>query len=106
MIRENFNLKYSACFVLCPLKSVGPEVPFAVSIVSKMFSPPGNILLVRNTDQDPDFVNQTITNIPNKIAICVKPIHFNYNQVSNTIPNVMEKKGNLLLTDKIFRSYI
>lgn len=50
VIRENWNLKYSAVFVLCPLRIAYLEVPYAVSIVSKLRSPPGNVLLVRNTD--------------------------------------------------------
>lgn len=82
VIRENWNLKYSACFVLCPLRIAYLEVPFAVSIVSKLRSPPGNVLLVRNTDWDPDFVNRTVHEIPSKIGICVKPLHFDYDQVS------------------------
>lgn len=57
-------------------------VPFAVSVVSKLRSPPGNVLLVRNTDDDVDLVNTThITNIPDKIGICVKPFHFDYDSV-------------------------
>lgn len=99
VIRENWNLKYSACFVLCPLRTAELNVPQSVSIVSRLRAPPGNILRVRNTDQDPDFVNRTATSSPasssssssasssspvdhiaDKIAICVKPFHFNYDQ--------------------------
>lgn len=84
VIRENWNLKYSACFVLCPVTAPDVTVPFAVSVVSKLRSPPGNVLLVRNTDEDVDLVNTThITNIPDKIGICVKPFHFDYDSVSN-----------------------
>lgn len=32
--------------------------------------------------QDHDFNNRSVANIPNKIAVCVKPLHFNYDQVS------------------------
>lgn len=82
VIRENWNLKYSACFVLCPVTAPDVTVPFAVSVVSKLRSPPGNVLLVRNTDDDVDLVNTThITNIPDKIGICVKPFHFDYDSV-------------------------
>jgi len=45
--------------------------------------PPANHLLVRNADWDPDLRN-TSAEIPDKIAICVKPIHFYYNQVKNS----------------------
>ncbi|XP_031623466.1 uncharacterized protein LOC116340877 isoform X2 [Contarinia nasturtii] len=79
VIRENWNLKYSACFVLCPVTAPDISVPYAVSVVSRLRSPPGNVLLVRNTDDDVDLVNTThITNIPDKIAVCVKPFHFDY----------------------------
>lgn len=82
VIRENWNLKYSAVFILCPLRISLLDVPYSVSIVSKLKSPPGNILLLRNTDQDPDFNNRSVANIPDKIAVCVKPLHFDYDNVS------------------------
>lgn len=50
VIRENWNLKYSACFILCPLRISYLDVPYSVSVVSKLRSPPGNILMLRNTD--------------------------------------------------------
>ncbi|XP_053960251.1 uncharacterized protein LOC128864555 isoform X1 [Anastrepha ludens] len=123
VIRENWNLKYSAVFVLCPVRPAELEVPHYVSIVARLRAPPGNLLLLRNTDWDSDFahlrtppvpVNSSIaaqTNattsrqqqqmratmspagaqylpfglptdeqIPDKIAVCVKPFHFNYDQ--------------------------
>lgn len=84
IIRENWNLKYSACFVLCPITAPGLTVPHAVSIVSKLRSAPGNVLQVRNTDDDVDLVNTThITKIPDKIGVCVKPFHFEYDSVWN-----------------------
>ncbi|XP_055295408.1 uncharacterized protein LOC129565073 isoform X2 [Sitodiplosis mosellana] len=79
VIRENWNLKYSACFVLCPVTAPDITVPYAVSVVSRLRNPAGNVLLVRNTDDDVDLVNTThITNIPDKIGVCVKPFHFDY----------------------------
>lgn len=81
VIRENWNLKYSACFILCPLRVAALEVPHSVSIVSKFRMSPSNNLLLRNTDFDNDLLNRSIENIPNKIAVCVKPLHFNYDQV-------------------------
>jgi len=80
VIRENWNLKYSACFVLCPLRQ-NLTAPYSVSIVSRLRIPPTNHLLVRNADWDPDLRNAS-AEIPDKIAICVKPIHFYYNQVN------------------------
>lgn len=88
VIRENWNLKYSACFVLCPVTAPGLAVPYAVSVISKIRSPPGNILLVRNTDEDVDLINTTyINNIPDKIGVCVKPLHFDYDSVSLKLKN-------------------
>ncbi|KAG4072993.1 hypothetical protein HA402_009412 [Bradysia odoriphaga] len=80
IIRENWDLKYSACFVLCPLQAPGLEVPYAVSIVSKIRSPPGNLLLLRNTDQDFQVykIAPNIDQIPDKIGVCIKPFHYNY----------------------------
>lgn len=83
VIRENWNLKYSAVFVLCPLRIAYLEVPFAVSVVSKLRQPPGNVLQVRNTDWDADFSNRSVQEIPNRMGICVKPLHFDYDQVSH-----------------------
>lgn len=83
VIRENWNLKYSACFVLCPVMAPGLTVPYAVSVVSKIRSPPSNVLLIRNTDDDVDLINTTNFNtIPEKIGVCVKPLHFEYDSVS------------------------
>ncbi|XP_013107837.2 uncharacterized protein LOC106087360 isoform X1 [Stomoxys calcitrans] len=109
VIRENWSLKYSACFVLCPVRPQEYDVPQYVSIVARLRAPPGNLLELRNTDWDRDFVinsdnrsssqssavpaasktNQppivqskfpTDNEIKDDIAICVKPFHFNYDQ--------------------------
>ncbi|XP_061394785.1 uncharacterized protein LOC133330341 [Musca vetustissima] len=109
VIRENWSLKYSACFVLCPVRPQEYDVPQYVSIVARLRAPPGNILELRNTDWDRDFVvageskstNQSSASsvrqsnsvpvaakpkfpseneIKDDIAICVKPFHFNYDQ--------------------------
>ncbi|GLV44982.1 uncharacterized protein CBL_14446 [Carabus blaptoides fortunei] len=77
VIRENWNLKYSACFILCPLHK-NMTAPETVSVVSRIRSPPSNLVVVRNTDKDRDVIN--FTKIPEGIAICVKPFHFNYNR--------------------------
>ncbi|XP_030377018.1 uncharacterized protein LOC115625923 [Scaptodrosophila lebanonensis] len=96
IIRENWNLKYSACFVLCPVRSPPLDVPQYVSIVARLRAPPGNLLQLRNTDEDEDFAAPILRNasnalplphappsgerIPDRIAVCVKPLHFNYDQ--------------------------
>ncbi|KAH8403325.1 hypothetical protein KR222_010812 [Zaprionus bogoriensis] len=108
IIRENWNLKYSACFVLCPVRAPPLDVPQYVSVVSRLRAPPGNLLTLRNTDQDPDFVRPMSKGnastaaaaspaaaearravphappsgeqIPDRMAVCVKPFHFSYDQ--------------------------
>ncbi|XP_017047978.1 uncharacterized protein LOC108092756 [Drosophila ficusphila] len=98
IIRENWNLKYSACFILCPVRTPPLAVPHFVSVVSRLRAPPGNLLTLRNTDQDTDFAANPPSNasarkgspvgrappsgdnIPDRIAVCVKPLHFNYDQ--------------------------
>ncbi|XP_070139408.1 uncharacterized protein [Drosophila kikkawai] len=97
IIRENWNLKYSACFILCPVRAPPLTVPQFVSVVSRLRAPPGNLLTLRNTDHDVDFANPARNgtvkkgapvpapppsgdNIPDRIAVCVKPFHFNYDQ--------------------------
>jgi len=73
-------------------------VPHFVSVVSRLRAPPGNLLILRNTDQDADFAANPARNasarkgipvgrpppsgdnIPDRIAVCVKPLHFNYDQ--------------------------
>ncbi|XP_075170257.1 uncharacterized protein LOC142242577 [Haematobia irritans] len=70
VIRENWSLKYSACFVLCPVRPQEYDVPQYVSIVARLRAPPGNLLELRNTDWDRDFTqmrephtnNQTSSN--------------------------------------------
>ncbi|XP_049853300.1 uncharacterized protein LOC126334765 isoform X2 [Schistocerca gregaria] len=87
VIRENWNLKYSACFVLCPLGR-NLSAPSSVSVVSRLRLPPANRLLVRNTPTDPELRNGSAQGQPQQqpptppegLAVCVKPLHFSYNQ--------------------------
>ncbi|XP_014215249.1 uncharacterized protein LOC106644315 [Copidosoma floridanum] len=79
VIRENWNLKYSACFVICPLPKELPSkaadrVPEAVSIVARLTVAPTNRMLVRNRP-----ANRPKERKP--LAICVKPLHYDYNRV-------------------------
>ncbi|XP_054284121.1 uncharacterized protein LOC129001015 [Macrosteles quadrilineatus] len=71
VIRENWNLKYSACFVLCPLRS-NQTTPVSVSVVARLRVPPTNLLLVH---QPP-----IATNTTGRLAVCIKPLHYNYSQ--------------------------
>ena len=75
VIRENWNLKYSACFVLCLLQP-NQTVPTAVSVVARLRTRPHNMLAVRNLDPKAHSLD------PNSLAVCVKPLHFSYNRVS------------------------
>lgn len=105
VIRENWNLKYSACFVLCKLHDAN-LVPHAVSIVSRVRLSPKNLLLVHKADTDPSleqlynnsvangFTNATnllawngnkntkefLSSVPDRMGMCIKPLHFNYDQ--------------------------
>lgn len=73
MIRENWNLKYSACFILCPLRP-NASSPELVSIVRGVRASPSNLVIVRNSEREVS--NATAEGI----ALCVKPLHYNYNR--------------------------
>ncbi|XP_064119048.1 uncharacterized protein LOC135224065, partial [Macrobrachium nipponense] len=83
IIRENWNLKYSACFIACPLtiyKNGKQPIPPPES-VSVMADPGGNAtnkLRVMNLDVNKDEVK-------NGFAVCVKPLHFDYNNINQMI---------------------
>ncbi|XP_076057297.1 uncharacterized protein LOC143034837 [Oratosquilla oratoria] len=83
IIRENWNLRYSACFVACPLtlfrngKQPIPP-PDSVSIVSDPNGNATNKLRVLNLDVKKDEVK-------NGFAVCVKPLHFEYNNVNQIV---------------------
>lgn len=88
IIRENWNLKYSACFVLCSLplpadESEAIRVPESVSIVSSASTTANasNQLPVLNHE------NGTGTLEVNSSAVgaCIKPIHFHYNKTLELI---------------------
>jgi len=81
IIRENWNLKYSACFVLCSLPVPVKYVPRSVSIVSRddfemEAGAASNQLPVLNHDTGTGSVEVNST----EIGICVKPMHFHYNK--------------------------
>ena len=90
IIRENWNLKYSACFVTCPTKLSASNdtkeilVPESVSILPEETSNPKitNHLPVINFDN-----GGTGTYEVNKtdVGVCVKPIHFHYNKTLELI---------------------
>ena len=86
-IRENWNLKYSAAFVLCPLGNaeslVDVPVPDAVSVFAAEDGLEGatNLMPVLNRD----YVVATNNIDSSSVGVCVKPIHFEYNKTSELI---------------------
>lgn len=92
-IRENWNLRYSAYFILCPLL-YGSPVPDAVSVlvrdsghmnhkVNEDTLMPSNRLLVHNKPQSKSKKNNWMSE--QNIAVCVKPLHYEFNKVLNLI---------------------
>lgn len=73
-IRENWNLKYSAVFVLCKLPPDGNR-PWSVSIVSRIRDPITNAILVQTP-------KPKIGQLKTGIEICVKPLHYYYDRVN------------------------
>nr|XP_022916226.1 uncharacterized protein LOC111426103 [Onthophagus taurus]XP_022916228.1 uncharacterized protein LOC111426103 [Onthophagus taurus] len=76
VIRENWNLKYSACFLLCPLGG-DHEIPSDVSVVSRIWNSPSNLLVVMNNRYDTHREAKSGVTM----NVCVKPLHFEYNKV-------------------------
>lgn len=77
LIRENWNLKYSAYFILCPLKPPNTDVPSHVTIIRQGDTTVANKLVVHD--------NKKFFKRPEGIAICIKPLHYEYNKVKNLI---------------------
>lgn len=71
-IRENWNLKYSAVFVLCKLPP-DRNVPLSISIVSHIKDPITNEVLIQMPKSSSQFKTD--------IEICVKPLHYYYDRV-------------------------
>lgn len=77
VIRENWSLKYSACFVICPLPKesvTSDSVPETVSVVARLKAAPTNRILVQNRPQNRSKDKELL-------AVCVKPLHYDYNRV-------------------------
>ncbi|XP_028166088.1 uncharacterized protein LOC114356902 [Ostrinia furnacalis] len=77
-IRENWNLKYSATYVLCLLRDTGVKpqdtVGASISVVaaSSPTRPPTNLLTVLDTEPK--------SGIEETLHVCVKPFHFSYSR--------------------------
>ena len=79
-------MKYSACFVICPLPKESPTsdgVPETVSVVARLKASPTNRILVQNRPE-------TRTKDKELLAVCVKPLHYDYNRVSFTLLGEVE----------------
>ncbi|XP_072390060.1 uncharacterized protein [Diabrotica undecimpunctata] len=91
VIRENWNLKYSAVFVMCPLTN--KTIPVAVSVVARIRDPPANLLaVINNHNETSGAVGMGSTggggaglSSPYKFGVCVKPLHFEYNRALQLI---------------------
>ena len=89
IIRENWNLKYSACFVICPLKTSSDSkeqfIPESISIIPVESDPDRKItnrlpvINSRNGGTGTYQINKT------DVGVCVKPIHFHYNKTLELI---------------------
>ncbi|CAN8003434.1 unnamed protein product [Ixodes hexagonus] len=79
LIRENWNLRYSAFFLLCPLPpGMTGETPLWVSVQRlNDRAVPRNVLLVHRKDE----VLDRRPYEERELAVCVKPIHYDYNKV-------------------------
>lgn len=82
IISENWGLPYSAVFIICNLKNF-TSIPESVTVAVYNWSlsdyiPSSNRMLVNNRKLS-DFTH--IKN-PDKIAVCVKPLHFNFDKVN------------------------
>ncbi|CAH1237600.1 unnamed protein product [Diabrotica balteata] len=91
VIRENWNLKYSAVFVMCPLTN--KTIPVAVSVVARIRDPPANLLAVINNHNETSGAvgvgssggGGAGLSSPYKFGVCVKPLHFEYNRALQLI---------------------
>jgi len=76
-IHENWNLLYSAFFILCPLENY--SLPDAISIFITDSAKISNYLVINNKP------NSRRHLVKDSIALCVKPMHYDYNRVFNLI---------------------
>uniref|UniRef100_A0A8D9AU23 Glycosyltransferase family 92 protein n=1 Tax=Cacopsylla melanoneura TaxID=428564 RepID=A0A8D9AU23_9HEMI len=84
VIRENWNMKYSAIFIFCPLE-FNVTLPQSLSIVHKLKLPIRNLLIVRDNKgqmESEDYQGQSYREPPpERMVVCVKPLHFTYDKV-------------------------
>lgn len=95
VIRENWNLKYSAYFVLCMLGSHPAPDMVSVLIKANTSIASSNRMIVHNHPKlkKKEKLNKLIKSrlsgsdgVPERtFAVCVKPMHYNYNKILNLI---------------------
>ncbi|CAG9762979.1 unnamed protein product [Ceutorhynchus assimilis] len=80
LIKEHWSLPYSAYFITCPLDdSKGPD---AVSLLTSSEESPKNILkVIKNYNEDKLWDPDSLSPSLSKLAVCVKPLHYDYNKV-------------------------
>ncbi|CAG7833525.1 unnamed protein product [Allacma fusca] len=74
-IRENWNLKYSACFIICYSgdKKRRPRYVSILPSTASTTTPASNILRIQYASEKSDRLVD--------FSVCVKPIHFNYDNL-------------------------
>lgn len=70
---------------MCPLKP-NMTIPKAVSVVAKPKDLPSNVLSVINNFNESTADKSTSSSTIGKFAVCVKPLHFDYNKVITSGP--------------------
>jgi hypothetical protein len=87
VIRENWNLKYSAAFVICPLPVPMSSGAAADASIQDSFPNPEAVSLFSSADGLMDATNRLpvlnrneVEPLIGTLGVCVKPIHFNYNK--------------------------
>ncbi|XP_072157148.1 uncharacterized protein [Bemisia tabaci] len=82
-IRENWNLMYTATFVLCSLPIDLTFELSSVSVIHQLDAPITNHLLIRNLNMSfsPTSHNKRSSNFTS-LAVCIQPVHNQFNDVS------------------------
>ncbi|XP_040571227.1 beta-1,4-galactosyltransferase galt-1 [Lepeophtheirus salmonis] len=83
VIRENWNLKYSASFVICNL-GPGSKIPESVSVLSIRSKDPKSSNFYSISNQLPinehKYGTGSVLVNSSDIGVCVKPLHFHYSK--------------------------
>ncbi|XP_050303883.1 uncharacterized protein LOC126741505 [Anthonomus grandis grandis] len=81
IIKEHWNLYYSAYYLFCPLE-LDESVPDVVSVLTSPNQEPENMLkIIRNYVGDAQWDPFELSLMVDNMAVCVKPLHYDYNKV-------------------------